>query len=63
MIYNGITISKDEAGLLVQLFGHLVYKTELFKWMHEVGLTTFFDKLRQTLRDPIDDHIESYHNG
>jgi hypothetical protein len=62
MIYNGITISREEAVLLVQLFGHLVYKTELFKWMHEVCLIEFFDELRQTLRDPIDDHIECYHD-
>jgi hypothetical protein len=29
--------------------------------MHEVGLTKFFEELRQTLRDPIDDHIECYY--
>ena len=61
MIYNGITISKEEAQLLSDLYGNLVYKTDLVKWMHKVGLTRFFDELRHTLRDPIDDHIESYH--
>lgn len=61
MIYNGIIISKEEARLLTQLFGYLLSKPELFKWMHDVGLTKFFDELGQTLREPMEDYIENYY--
>ena len=61
MIYNGITISKDEAKHLLELYKKVIIDKELFRWMHAYGLATLFEEIRNALKDPIDDHIESYH--
>ena len=61
MIYNGITISKDEAQNLLELYGKVMSDKKLFKWMHSVGLCVLFQGLRNALEDPIVSHVESYH--
>ena len=62
MIYNGVMLSREEVRLLCSLFGKLITDKPIFAWMHEVGLTNLWDELRQTLKDPMYDHIECYHD-
>jgi len=63
MIYQGITISKEEASLLIELFRKILHDKVLFKWMHSVGLITLFDELSSAVNDnQIATHIEQYHD-
>jgi hypothetical protein len=61
MIYNGITITKDEASKLLELYGKVIGDRNLFYWMHGIGLCDLFEGFKSALEDPIDSHIESYH--